>query len=164
MNPYDIPKTTADESDLSTDTRRPPPLVMISIAGVTLSLLLGLIKIMYFQYQRGIFHMDKIGAMFAFFIVFSLFTGLIYILLRGLYRGSRVAFWITIGYAAMGVISFKYSLHQVARFPTQWEKGLYVFQGFTQFSSVVALLFPRSWRWFHRKKSMAVSTADSNRS
>jgi hypothetical protein len=162
MNPYDTPKIASDGGGSSLKRFMPPRIVTLSIAGIAVTLSFGIAKILYLAYQRGTFRLEPLGPFIGFLVGISILTGIIYLLLRGLYRGSKVAFWIVIAHAAFGIIAFKYSLNQFARYQPQWEKGLFLFQGIVQLLSAVALLSPRSWRWFHKKESQAEHVVGGN--
>ena len=155
MNPYDTPKIASDGVDFPMKRYVPPRIVMLSIAGIALTLSFGIAKILYSACQRGTFRLEPIGPLVGFLVGISILTGIIFLLLRGLYRGSKFAFWIVIAHVAFGVLAFKYSVNQFAGYKTQWEKGLFLFQGIVQLLSAVALLSPQSWRWFHKKASQA---------
>ena len=160
MNPYVSPKTGSDGGGSPLKECRPPGIVKISIGGIALTLSLGIAKLIYLASLRGTFRLEQIGRFVGFLVAMSILAGVIFLLLRGLYRGSKFAFWIVIANAALTVISIKYSVSQYARYETQWEKALFLFQGCVQLSSAAALLFPRSWRWFHDRKSSDSSGAD----
>jgi len=146
MNPYDTPQNTSDQGNLLIKRSAPPPIVRLSVSGLALSLSLGIAKMVFLAYQNGSIQLVGFSIGISFLIV------LIYILLRSLYRGSKVAFWIVIAHAAFAVLSYRTSLDQIARFHTQWEKGLFLVQGVIQFLSTVALISPQSRRWFQKKK------------
>ncbi len=146
MNPYDTPQNTSDQGNLLVKRNTPPPIVRLSVAGLALSLSPGIAKMVYLAYQNG--SLRLVG----FYISISFLIALIYILLRSLYRGSKVAFWIVIAHAAFAVLSYRTSLDQIARYHTQWEKGLFLVQGVIQLLSTVALISPQSWRWFQKKE------------
>lgn len=152
MNPYDTPKTASDGGDFSLKRYMPPRIVIISISGLALTQSFGIAKMVYLASQRGTFRLEPMGPIIEFFVGMGILTGIIYLLLRGLYRGSKIAFWIIVAPVAFNIIAYKYSLNQFARYQTQWEKGLFLFQGIVQLLSAVALLSPQSWRWFHKKK------------
>ena len=95
--------------------------------------------------------MDHMGPTIGFGISISIVIGIIYLLLRGLYRGSRIAFWIIIVQAALVIFGYRFSLDRFARYQTLWEKSLFLFQAIIQLISAVVLLTPQSWRWFHKK-------------
>ena len=154
MNPYVSPGTDPDEGSSPLKGCRPPGIVKISIGGIALTLSLGIAKLIYLAF------LEPVLPFVGFWIAMSILAGVIFLLLRGLYRGSKVAFWIVIANAALTVISIQFSVNQFARYETQWEKALFMFQGIVQLSSAAALLFPRSWRWFHDRKSRDSSGAD----
>ncbi len=162
MNPYDTPKTTSNGSDFSLERYMPPRRVIISTSGIALTLSFGIAKIVYLASQRGVFRLEPMGPLIGFFVGMSILTGIIFLLLRGLYRGSKVAFWIIIAYAAFGITTFEYSLNQLALYQTQWEKGLFLFQWIVQLLSAVALLSPQSWRWFHKKSKAQTAHSTKN--
>lgn len=155
MNPYDTPKIASDGSDFSLKRYLPPRIVTLSIAGLALTLFFGIAKMVYLAYQRGTFRLEPIAPLIGFFVGISILTGIIYLLLRGLYRGSKAAFWFVIVYFSLTAIGFKGAVNQFASYHTQWEKVLFLFQGIVQLSSAVALLSPQSWRWFHKNKHEA---------
>ena len=154
MNPYDTPKITPDCcGGLPLKRYMPPRIVILSITGIALTLSFGIAKMFYLAYQRGTLRLEPIGPLIGFIIGMTILIGIIYLLLRGLYRGSKVAFWIVVVYSVLTIMAFKGSVNQFSRYQTLWEKGLFLFQGIVQFMSAVALLFPTSWRWFHKKKT-----------
>lgn len=157
MNPYNTPKIAPTRNDKSLKKYSPPLVVRISINAITLTLSFGIAKMVYLAYFREVFRLNPIGPAIGFVIGISIIIGIAYLLLRGLYRGSKLAFWIVILHALFAVIAFRYSLNQFSRYQSQWEKGLFLFQGIVQLFSAVALLSPRSWRWFHKDKSLAIS-------
>jgi len=148
MNPYDAPTTQANHP---IKRYSPPQIVRLSIVGLALSLALGIAKVVYLSFQRGNIRVEQMGAIIGFCCGLSILTGIIYLILRGLYRGSKIAFWIAIAHAAFAVIAYKSSFDQFARFQTQWEKGLFLMQGILQLLSSAALLSHQSWLWFNKK-------------
>ena len=154
MNPYDIPKITPDScGGFPLKRCVPPRIVILSITGIALTLSFGIAKMIYLACRRGTLSLEPMGPIIGFIVGMTILIGVIHLLLRGLYRGSKVAFWIVVVYSVLTIIAFKYSVNQFSQYQTQWEKGLFLFQGIVQFMSAVALLFPTSWRWFHKKKN-----------
>ena len=154
MNPYDTPKITKDScGGFPLKRSMPPRIVILSITGFALILSLGIAKMIYLAYQRGTLRLEPMGPIIGFIVGMTILIGVIYLLLRGLYRGSKVAFWIVVVYSVLTIMAFKGSVNQFSQYQTQWEKGLFLFQGIVQFISAAALLFPTSWRWFHKQKT-----------
>lgn len=147
MNPYNTPKSASDQSPPPIERSSPPPIARLAVVGIALSLSFGIAKLIYFAYQNGSIRLVGFGIGTSFLIV------LIYLLLRGVYRGSKIAFWIVIAHTAFLVIGFKGAVNQVAGYHTYWEKGLYLVQEIVQLFSAMALLAPQSRRWFYKKNS-----------
>jgi len=156
MNSYDTPKIGPDSgSRLPSKTCMPPGPVILSISGIALTLSLGIIKLFYLAYQRGALRLDPIGPIVGFIIGITIFIGIIYLILRGLYRGSKLAFWFVVVYSVLTIMTLKGSLNQISKFQNLWEKELFVFQGIVQFTSAAVLLLPSSRRWFYKKNQEA---------
>jgi len=157
MNPYDAPQHIHDHGNLLIRRSSPPPIVRLSVAGLALSFSLGIAKMVYLAYQNG--SLRLVG----FCIGTSFLLVILYVLLRSLYRGSKVAFWIVIAHAAFAIVAYRYSITQFARLHTQWEKALFLFQGVIQLLSAAALISPQSWRWFHIKTPQAEQVVAADR-
>jgi hypothetical protein len=155
MNPYDTPSAEVRENDSLSAKPSPPGLVKLSIAGIALTIIPGIAKMFYLAMERGTFRMDNPGGAIGFLIGIGLLTGVVLLVLRGLYRGSKLVYWFLIGYALLSILSFRYPSLQFSHYKNSWEKGLFLYQGIGQGSSAVLLLFPSSWRWFHKKTASA---------
>ena len=151
MNPYDTPKTDPDWINHSIKRNSTPSVVKFSIIGIALSISSGIAKIIYVAYQRGTFRLDKIGSMVAVVIGICIIIAVIYLLLKGLYNGSKIAFWFVIVYTTLTVIAFRSSISQFSAFRNQWEKALFLLQGIIQLLSAAALLFPQSRSFFYKR-------------
>jgi drug/metabolite transporter (DMT)-like permease len=152
MNPYSTPKVVSDDSNSRLKKSQPPKTVTISIFGILLTLACGVVKTIYTAFQREPLHPHSIGSLVGFLVGISILMGIFYVLLRGLYRGSKVAFWLIIGPSALTIICYKTSLNWLALPHAQWEKSLFNSQGIIQFLSAAILLHPQSWGWFHKKR------------
>ena len=135
------------------ETQNPPKIISAVIVGFGFTLFLGIAKMVYIAFQSEAFRLDYIGASIRFTVGISIITGVVCLLLWGLFRGSKIAFWIIIAHSAYAVVTVKASMNQFAGFETQWEKWLFTVQGIIQLLSAAALLAPQSRCWFFNRKS-----------
>ena len=163
MNPYETPKIVPTEKNSFPGEYSPPAIVILSVLGFAITLSLGIVKMVYIAFQRETFRTDHLGPTIGFCVSISILIGIIYFLLRGLYRGSKISFWIIIALATLIVVGYRGTLGQYTRYHTQWEKGLFIFQTIIQLPSAAVLLTPQSWRWFHKKTSQAEQIAATDR-
>ena len=162
MNPYNTPKIAPPGQDLSFVRRSPPSIVTIAVVALAASYFSAIAKTVYFAYQRGDLRLDAIGPPIGVGILVCILSGICYLLLRGLYRGSKLAFWIIVAQTVLSVIFYRSTVNWLVGSHAQWEKCLFISQGIIQFLSAAALLFPQSWAWFHEKKSKAEQDAPSD--
>lgn len=155
MNPYDSPGAEVLERDSPPAKPTPPGLVKLSIAGIALTIIPGIAKMFYLAIGRGTFRMDQPGGAIGFLIGIGLLVGVVLLILRGLYRGSRLVYGFVIVYSLLSLASFNYSWTMIVRHQNSWEQVLFLYQGIVQGISTVLLLFPSSWRWFRKKSTSA---------
>jgi hypothetical protein len=92
MNPYETPKIASDGGGSPLKRFMPPRIVILSMAGIALTLSLCIAKILYLAYQRGTFFLEALSPLIKFLIGISILTGIIYLLLRGYIVGQKLHF------------------------------------------------------------------------
>ena len=124
-----------NEIQPSPPSSKPPRSVVAAIACVAVTYVAGMVKTVF------TLHWERPGAAF-FFAGICL---LLFLLLRGLYRGKRWAFWLLVIPTALGLLMLQGSLQRLTAPMDYW---IYMGQAVLQLAALVFLLLPASRRWF----------------
>jgi len=133
----------------------PPKTVGYSIALIALTFLLGVGKMLHTNIEAGTFQADHIGQAISHCIGMAILIGLVSLLLRGIYRGSKLALCIFLIHQVIYILKIEANLARFHALNHQWERSLYLVQALLQVIAAILLVSPKSWRWFYPKASQA---------
>ncbi|MEO5916548.1 MAG: hypothetical protein ABIS50_20090 [Luteolibacter sp.] len=146
MNPYQSPADVLDVTSIKTDA--PPRTVKWALIFLTVAFVIGFVKSIFSRVPKIL---GNSGEILSSCLSAVLVTGLMFLWLRGLYRGKKWAYvlfflfaWMVLGTALMKAI-------RSLVFPPIWQTWIYLTQIGFQVGATIMLFLPVSWRWFYRR-------------